>query len=159
MGRQISWKIHYKPLCMLSLSNLYHKSDMNNQPWMRDWHSFSWLRLECSVNIWLTYSSTLIKQRGSNKSGFSCKKSSMIVDWTSLFIKELNPCFQKLVSGELYTSVFMCSTECWLDLWMNGKFFNIRSCGYIFGRVWLNVLNQFMIVLLFFLFEHTCAHA
>ena len=55
----------------------------------------------------LTYSNMLIKQTGSNNSGFSGKKSSMNDDWTSLS---------------------MCTSECWLNLWMNGNFFNIQSC-------------------------------
>ncbi len=37
-------------LHMLSLSNLYHNDKLNNQAWMRDWHSLSWLMLDCSVN-------------------------------------------------------------------------------------------------------------
>ena len=28
-----------------------------------------------------------------------------------------------------WTSLSMCTTECWLNLWMNGNFFNIQSCG------------------------------
>ena len=51
----------------------------------------------------LAYSSVLIKQRGSNNSDFSCKKSSMNVDPTELS---------------------MCTIECWLNLLMNGNFFN-----------------------------------
>ena len=42
-----------------------------------------------------TYSSVLVKQRGSNNSDFSCKKNSINVEWTSL---------------SMYT------TECWLNI-------------------------------------------
>ena len=37
-------------LRMLSLSILYNNDELNNQAWMRDWHSLSWLWLECPVN-------------------------------------------------------------------------------------------------------------
>ena len=37
-------------LHMLSLSNLYHNDELNNQAWMRDWQSLSCLKLDCSVN-------------------------------------------------------------------------------------------------------------
>ncbi len=40
-------------LRMLSLSNLHHNDELNNQAWMREWHLLSWLKLECSVNTGL----------------------------------------------------------------------------------------------------------
>ena len=45
--RILCWMIN---LCMLSLSILYNNDKLNNQAWMRDWHSLLWLLLECLVN-------------------------------------------------------------------------------------------------------------
>ena len=66
----------------------------------------------------LTYSSVLIKQRGRNNSGFSCKKSSTNVGWTSLSMcaHTGSPC----LSGCMTTSVkmFQCDGAITADLQM-----------------------------------------
>ena len=41
----VEWQIY-----MLSLSFLYNNVELNNQAWMGDWNSFSWLWLECPAS-------------------------------------------------------------------------------------------------------------